>query len=173
MITRLMQKMTGTPIRRTVRATTVRYGVAAAVALGLSVAATQAQAPTLAESQAALKAATAKADEMGVPMGCTVVDARGAIVAVARMDDAPFFTSDVAAGKARVSAAFGSKSADLMAMGSAGLDSVINGGGPMSFLPGAVPIVKDGRRVGAIGCSGAPDGQQDEDAAKAGLDAMM
>ena len=91
MITRLMQKMTGTPIRRTVRATTVRYGVAAAVALGLSVAATQAQAPTLAESQAALKAATAKADEMGVPMGCTVVDARGAIVAVARMDDAPFF----------------------------------------------------------------------------------
>ena len=42
----------------------------------------------------------------------------------------------------------------------------------MLFLQGAVPIMKNGQLVGAMGCSGAAS-QQDEDAAKAGLAAMQ
>ena len=44
-------------------------------------------------------------------------------------------------------------------------------GGRMLPAQGAVPVLKDGELVGAIGGSGAT-AQQDEDCAQAGLDAL-
>ena len=126
--------------------------------------------PSLADAKQALAAAEAAAVEMGVGLSCAVVDARGALVALARMDNARYFTADIAVGKARASAAFGAPSGGLANLGSLDLDKVIEGGG-MLFLQGAVPITKNGQPVGALGCSGA-SAQQDEDAAKAGLAAM-
>ena len=84
--------------------------------------------PSLAEAQKALTATEAAAIEMGVGLSCAVVDSRGALVALARMDDARYFTADVAVGKARASAAFGAPSGELTRLASMGLDEAIHGG---------------------------------------------
>ena len=127
--------------------------------------------PSLAQAQRALAAAEQAANEMGVGLTCAVVDSRGALVALARMDSASYFTADVAAGKARASAAFRAPSGNLARVGELGLADGVEGG-PMLFIQGAVPIMKDGQSAGAIGCSGAT-GQQDEDAANAAIAAMQ
>ena len=127
--------------------------------------------PSLAEAQRALAAAEEAANEMGVGLTCAVVDARGALVALFRMDGASYFTAGVAAGKARASAAFGAPSGTLDRLRELGITNVVEGG-PMLFVQGAVPIMHEGQSVGAIGCSGA-SAQQDEDAANAGIAAMQ
>ena len=154
----------------------IRYvvGLGAGLCFGLMAGAAGAQGmvgPSLAEAKDALAAAEAEAVEMGIGLTCAVVDSRGALVALARMDNARYFTADVAVGKARASAAFGAPSGALTNVGSLGLGTVIEGGG-MLFLQGAVPIMKNGQLVGAMGCSGAAS-QQDEDAANAGVAAMQ
>ena len=151
----------------------IRYvvGLGAGLCFGLMAGAAGAQGmvgPSLAEAKEALAAA---AVEMGIGLTCVIVDSRGALVALARMDSARYFTADVAVGKARASAAFGAPSGALANVGSLGLGTVIEGGS-MLFLQGAVPIMKNGQLVGAMGCSGAAS-QQDEDAAKAGVAAMQ
>ena len=133
--------------------------------------ATMVTGPSLAEAQQALAATEAAANEMGVGLTCAVVDLRGALVALARMDSASYFTADVAVGKARASAAFRAPSGTLARVGELGVADVIEGG-PMLFVQGAVPILKEGQSMGAIGCSGA-SAQQDEDAANAGIAAMQ
>ena len=133
--------------------------------------ATMVTGPSLAEAQQALAATEAAANEMGVGLTCAVVDSRGALVALARMDSASYFTADVAVGKARASAAFRAPSGTLARVGELGVADVIEGG-PMLFVQGAVPILKEGQSMGAIGCSGA-SAQQDEDAANAGIAAMQ
>ena len=133
--------------------------------------ATMVTGPSLAEAQQALAATEAAANEMGVGLTCAVVDSRGALVALARMDSASYFTADVAVGKARASAAFRAPSGALARVGELGVADVIEGG-PMLFVQGAVPIMHEGHSVGAIGCSGA-SAQQDEDAANAGIAAMQ
>ena len=127
--------------------------------------------PSLADAKKALAAAEGAAVEMGVGLTCAVVDSRGALVALARMDTARYFTADVAVGKARATVAFGAPSGALTNVGSLGLDTVIEGGG-MLFLQGAVPITQNGQPMSALGCSGASS-QQDEDAATAGVAAMQ
>ena len=127
--------------------------------------------PSLAEAQKALAASEKAANDMGVGLTCAVVDSRGALVALARMDSASYFTADVAAGKARASAAFRAPSGALARVGELGVADVLQGG-PMLFVQGAVPIMQGGQSVGAIGCSGA-SAQQDEDAANAGIAAMQ
>lgn len=160
-------------MRRTNRNVVV-LGVVLCLGLMASVAGAQAPAvtgPSLAQAQRALAATEQAANEMGVGLTCAVVDSRGALVALARMDSASYFTADVAAGKARASAAFRAPSGNLARVGELGLGDVVEGG-PMLFIQGAVPIMKDGQSVGAIGCSGAT-GQQDEDAANAAVAAMQ
>ena len=152
----------------------VVLSVALCCMLMATVADPQAQAmagPSLAEAQEALAATEQAANEMGVGLSCAVVDSRGTLVALYRMDSASYFTADVAAGKARASAAFRAPSGGLARVGELGLADVVDGGA-MLFVQGAVPIMKDGQSMGAIGCSGAT-GQQDEDAANAGLAAMQ
>ena len=156
------------------RGTRYVVGFGAVLCFGLMTAAASAQGtvgPSLADAKKALAAAEGAAVEMGVGLTCAVVDSRGALVALARMDTARYFTADVAVGKARATAAFDAPSGALTNVGSLGLDTVIEGGG-MLFLQGAVPITKNGQSMGALGCSGASS-QQDEDAATAGVAAMQ
>ena len=127
--------------------------------------------PSLSEAKKALAVTEEKAIEMGVSLSCAVVDARGALIALTRMDGARYFTADVAVGKARASAAFGSPSGELGRLASMGLDEAIHGG-PMLFVQGAVPIMESGESAGALGCSGA-SAQQDEDAARAAVSAIQ
>ena len=126
---------------------------------------------SLADAKRALAVTEEKAVEIGVSLSCAVVDARGALIALTRMDGARYFTADVAIGKARASAAFGSPSGELGRLAAMGLDDAIHGG-PMLFVQGAVPITKGGESAGALGCSGA-SAQQDEDAARAAVAAIQ
>lgn len=124
--------------------------------------------PTLAEAKKMLAAAQEAAVKMGVGLSCVVLDSRGGVVALERMDNAPYFTADVARGKAVVTAAFGSPSGALASLATSGIGNVLPGPIPPLFLQGALPLMKNKQRMGAIGCSGAQS-QQDEDAAKAGV----
>ena len=156
------------------RFSTVVLGIVALAALvpvDAGAQATTVTGPSLAQAQQALAATEAAANEMGVGLTCAVVDSRGTLVAFARMDSASYFTADVAVGKARASAAFRAPSGTLARVGELGVADVIEGG-PMLFVQGAVPILKEGQSMGAIGCSGA-SAQQDEDAANAGIAAMQ
>ena len=123
--------------------------------------------PSLAQAQAGLAAAEAAAVEMEIGLTCAVVDAGGTLVALARMDNARYFTSDIALGKARASAAFGAPSARCL--GSLPWVSRVSmeGGENLLFLQGALPITENGQPVGALGCSGAAS-EQDENAAQGG-----
>src|SRR5215212_4249169 len=74
--------------------------------------------PTLSEALKAMDLARAAADKINVKLSCVVVDSRGDLVAVTRMDGARFYTTDVARGKALTSALFGQPSANMIQFGS-------------------------------------------------------
>ena len=124
--------------------------------------------PSSASAEKMIAAARAKATQMGVAVSCVVVDMHGDIVAALRMDGAAFLTVTVAQGKARTSAFFGQPSGSMGERGAA-LQSIGSAAGQtLLTVQGALPIVQNNRRVGAMGCSGATS-QQDEDSARAGI----
>lgn len=130
--------------------------------------------PTMAEALNALEATRAAAAKIGVVLSCAVVDSRGDLIAVARMDGARFFTTDVARGKAQVSAMFGQPSGAMAQFGASPFFSNLNTAAQGRLYPiqGALPIMRAKQLIGAIGCSGAT-AQQDEDAARAGLSLLQ
>jgi uncharacterized protein GlcG (DUF336 family) len=129
--------------------------------------------PSLDQALKGLDAARSAASKMKINLTCAVVDARGDIVALSRMDGAPFFTATVAEGKALASALFGQPSGAMAQMAAGPAFASFNASLQNRILPvqGAVPIVRDNTILGGVGCSGASS-QQDEDAAKAALAAM-
>jgi uncharacterized protein GlcG (DUF336 family) len=126
--------------------------------------------PSMAEALKALEAARTAATKVGVKVSCAVVDSRGDLIALTRMDGAQFYVADIARGKAQVSAMFGQPSANLAQFGASPYFSNLNAvaQGRLYPLPGALPISRGNQVIGAIGCSGAT-GEQDIEAAKAGL----
>lgn len=126
--------------------------------------------PTMAEALKALEVARGAAVKIGVNLSCAVVDSRGDLVALARMDGARFLTTDVARGKAMVSAIFGQPSGNMAQFGASPFFTNLNTAAQGRLYPiqGALPIMRNNQAFGAIGCSGATS-QQDEDAARAGL----
>ena len=126
-------------------------------------------------SEAALSLLTAAQKEssaLGVPMSFAVMDAGGHLVALLRMDGAPWISTDVAQGKAWTAAAYGMPSAgqktkmDPLPNFSTALATMT--GGRFTPQPGAVPVYADGTLVGALGASGGT-GQQDEDVCSAAV----
>ena len=126
--------------------------------------------PTMAEALKALEAARAAAVKIGVNLSCAVVDSRGDLVALARMDGARFYTTDVARGKALASALFGQPSGNLAAFGSTPMFQNFNTAAQGRLYPvqGALPISRNNQTIGAMGCSGA-SAQQDEDSVRSAL----
>ena len=61
-----------------------------------------------------MSAGLSKADELGVRIGISVVDASGLLVAFARMDGAPGRAEEGATGKARFAAAIGRSTGDFI-----------------------------------------------------------
>lgn len=129
---------------------------------------------TLDDALRLLDAARVTATETGVPMAFAVMDAGGHLLALARMDGAPWITSDVAQGKAWTAAAFGVPSQvqkekmSPMPNFSAAITAMTSG----RFTPqtGAVPVYRDGVLLGGIGGSGGT-GDQDEAACAAAVQA--
>ena len=115
---------------------------------------------TLAQAQASIERGLAKARELGFLVAVAVVDEAGHLVACQRMDGALWITPEVARAKANAAAGFRASTRDLeerwsgprqlFASTVAGLDAY-----QFVFGRGAVPLVDDGRIVGAVGVSGA------------------
>ena len=128
---------------------------------------------TLREAEKALKAAEVSAASLGVKVSIVVVDNRGDLVALYRMDGARHFTPDIARGKAMISAMFLAPSGTLAERATSPVMQTLNqmNLGRLVFGQGAVPIMRDNEVQGAIGVSGATS-QQDEDIAKAALTSL-
>ena len=126
---------------------------------------------TLAEAEAILAGARVKMEELGVKLSVSIVDGRGDLIALARVDGASWRTPYISQGKAVASATWGLSSADMAARWSEPIFPgfmALQGG---RFIPsqGALPIYKDGELVGAAGGSGGTP-QEDEDAVRAGIE---
>ena len=126
--------------------------------------------PTMDQALAALAKARETADGLDVKLSCAVVDSRGDLVALARMEGARFYTTDVARGKATLSAMFGQPSGDLTNLAQSPAFANFNESAQAPLYPfqGALPIEKSGTVIGAMGCSGAAS-QVDEDAVRSAL----
>lgn len=124
----------------------------------------------LADAKKIIAAALANAQKRGWKMACAVVEPAGDLVAFERMDDTQYASVGIAQDKARTSARFRRPTKYFFDQAKAGNSSVLS-------LPAAIaaeggfPIVKDGKLIGAIGCSGAA-GNQDATVALVGLDAI-
>jgi uncharacterized protein GlcG (DUF336 family) len=153
--------------------------VVLAFALCLAAATAVAQAPapygppvTLDQAKKAMAGAEAEARKNGWNVVIAIVDTGGHLVALQRMDNTQFGSIDVARRKAFSAAAFRRPTKafeDALAGGGAGLRILsIDAASP---LEGGLPIVVDGKVIGAIGVSGVTS-QQDAQIGKAGADAV-
>lgn len=111
---------------------------------------------TLQEAMDRTVAGIAKATEMGVPMNVAVVDDAGHLLHFSRMEDAWLGSIDIAITKARTAVYFKMPTADIGELSQPGGElyniEVTNGG--LVTFGGGLPIVRDGRVIGAVGVSG-------------------
>jgi len=121
---------------------------------------------TLDEAVLCIDRGIAKARDLGFRVALAVVDEAGHLVACHRMDGALWVTPEIARAKANAAAAFRASTGDLesrfggsrqlFAGNVAGLDNY-----QFVFGRGAVPLVQDGRIIGAVGVSGAVPAEND------------
>jgi glc operon protein GlcG len=124
---------------------------------------------TLRQAQTVVAAAHAKAAELGAAVSVAVVDERGDIIALGRMDGATYPSPVIAHGKAMASAAIRRPTSAM-----AEIDGTSTGGllqrlydGQLVFIAGAVPLAGGG----AVGVSGS-SATEDETVATAGAGAV-
>ncbi len=127
---------------------------------------------TLEQATAYIANGETEAAGQGLKLAFAVVDAAGHLVALHRMDGAPWIAPEVAIGKAWTAAAYGAPSAaqgekmkELHAF-SASISAATHG----RFTPqiGGLPITDGDTVIGAMGASGGT-GQQDEDVVRSAL----
>ncbi|MEA2213316.1 MAG: hypothetical protein QOF83_3264 [Solirubrobacteraceae bacterium] len=114
--------------------------------------------------------AVAKAAELGVAENVAILDDGGNLKAFRRMDGAPILCIEIAQNKA-YTALFGVPTQDFFdfIQGDPSLLAGIPTLARVAAYGGGFPIQVDGEIVGAIGLSGAPTVQNDEDCARAAL----
>jgi len=121
---------------------------------------------SLERAQAAINTAVAEAKKQDWKMNVAVVDSGGNLVAFQRMDGAQLASIQVAEHKARTAAMFRRETKVFE-------DGIINNSNYLLTLDGiiasrgGIPLVEQGKIIGAIGCSGGT-GSQDEVVCKAG-----
>ena len=114
--------------------------------------------------------AVAKATELGVAENVAILDDGGNLKAFRRMDGAPILSTEIAQNKA-YTALFGVPTQDFFdfIQGDPALLAGIPTLARVAAYGGGFPIQVDGDIVGAIGLSGAPTVQNDEECARAAL----
>ncbi len=124
------------------------------------------------QAKKALVAAEAEARKNGWPMAIAIVDTAGQMVAFTRMDNTQTGSIQVSQDKAVSAAMFRRPTKvfqDLVAKGGDGLRILgLKGASP---IEGGLPIVVDGKIIGAIGVAGVFSAQ-DAQIARAGLAAI-
>jgi len=115
-------------------------------------------------------AAVAEAKKNGWPVCVAIVDYHGDLVYFERLENAQLGSVSVAVDKARTAAKFKRSTKLLEDNVSGGRNAILRLGDAVP-IQGGLPIVVDGKFVGAIGVSGVTS-QQDEQVAAAGLAAL-
>jgi uncharacterized protein GlcG (DUF336 family) len=121
---------------------------------------------SLQKAHDAIQAAVAEANKRGWQLNVAVVDSGGNLVSFARMDGAQLASIAISEHKARAAAKFRRPTKifeDAIQKGVvyiATLDDLV-------ASRGGIPLIEDGKLIGAIGCSGGT-GSQDEVACMAG-----
>ena len=125
---------------------------------------------TLAVAKKAIAAAEAEAKKNGWTFVIAVVDTRGLLVMLERMDDTQTASVQVAIEKARTAAMFKRPSKAFEDALAGGRMAILRMPGATP-IEGGVPLVEGGRIIGAIGVSGMTSAQ-DGQAALAGAAAV-
>ena len=131
---------------------------------------------TLEGAKVILAASERMAAEIGVDMDIAVLDDGMNLLAFHRMDGAKLTSIDVAIGKAYTAAGTRLPTRNYAVSAAAGAPAFginVSNNGKFMIVPGGLPIkLPSGETIGAVGCSsGSPE--QDEEVAKAGIDALL
>ncbi|ALO94833.1 MULTISPECIES: GlcG/HbpS family heme-binding protein [Streptomyces] len=130
---------------------------------------------TIEDAELLVATARRAAEDAGVAVSVTVLDAGGHLLAFRRDDRAVLISGETSTRKAYTALQLNAPTADLV-------DAVQPGGlfhtlptaldRPLLFIAGGIPVHRDGRLVGAIGVGGgAPD--QDHGFATAAVQALV
>jgi len=160
----------------------IRLMIAAALAAVLVASPLAAQAPPppppygvgigFEAAKKALAAAEAEARKNNWPVAIAIVDSSAKLVAFSRMDNTQHASVDIAIGKAVTANNFKRPSKALQdGIAQGGVNLRILGQPGVTPLEGGVPIIVDGKIVGAIGASGVLS-NQDAEVAMAGAAAV-
>ena len=128
---------------------------------------------TLRHAVACIERGLARAQALGFAVAVAVVDDAGHLVACHRMDGALWITPAIARAKANAAAAFRTTTLDMEGRFAGGPRALFAtnvaqmSGYELNFGRGGVPLVEDGRVVGAVGVSGAVPADNDHAIAEA------
>jgi glc operon protein GlcG len=121
---------------------------------------------SLEKAQAAVQAAVAEANKRGWQLNVAVVDSGGNLVTFARMDGAQLASIAISEHKARAAAKYRRPTKAFEEGVQKGVTILLSLDDVIASR-GGIPLVEDGKLIGAIGCSGAT-GSQDEVVCMAG-----
>lgn len=121
---------------------------------------------SLEKAQAAIQAAVAEANKRGWQLNVAVVDSGGSLVTFVRMDGAQLASVPISQHKARAAAKFRRPTKVFEDAMQKGFNYITTLDGVIASR-GGIPLIEDGKIIGAIGCSGAT-GSQDEVVCTAG-----
>src|ERR1700751_811019 len=124
---------------------------------------------TMDTAQLILKAAVAKAQEIGQPMNVAIVDAGTNLTSFARMDGAWLGSINIAINKAFTAKAFDISTMELGRNSQPGdqfFGIHVSNHARVMIFAGGIPIKMNGQIVGAVGVSGGR-GEQDQAGAEA------
>ena len=129
---------------------------------------------TLAQATDCIERGLAEARALGFRVAVAVVDDAGHLVACHRMDGALWITPEIARAKANAAAGFQASTLELEERFNQGRQLFASNVATLRayefvFGRGAVPIVADGRVLGAVGVSGAVPADNDHAIAEAAL----
>ncbi|NNL06422.1 MAG: heme-binding protein [Gammaproteobacteria bacterium] len=115
------------------------------------------------------QAAVAECRKRGYQVSAVVVDRNGLLRVALRDDLAPRFTLQISEEKANLAVMAGTSSADFRNRRD-DIRAEMNHLDGIIVMEGALEIIAGGARLGAIGVSGAPGGDIDQDCAQHALD---
>jgi len=127
---------------------------------------------TTEQAKKAVAAAAAEAKARPYLLVFAVVDPSGSLVYFEKMDGAIYASNEIAIGKARTAAMFKRPTLAFFEQMEGGHSYVATLSPGLVASGGGLPLVVDGKIVGAIGVSGSPTGVIDQTVAQAGVDAL-
>jgi glc operon protein GlcG len=121
---------------------------------------------SLEKAQAAVQAAVAEANKRGWQLNVAVVDSGGSLVTFARMDGAQLASIAISEHKARAAVKFRRPTRIFEDAVQKGINYITTLDDVIASR-GGIPLIEDGKIIGAVGCSGGT-GSQDEVVCTAG-----